>query len=271
MIAIAIIPTHKRTSSVRVARVLDGIMDTVILAQGTKISPTQCSATIIERPCDGLCANRNAGVEYALRDGCDIMFQIDDDVNYPLITVLAMLEIFETEHKIAAVCAESATQAFWNKKVSSNKPFIMAPVASALWAIRTSVLEDVISAFGKPAFECETMEDIHLSMKLWTMGYPIVKLHGDTRLCYSTFVPRLKKTDEQGGQSISERNAHMPKAVEKLQEFVGTDKVLQRCEYSTDDNGNLSYHINYNYRVMMNNSYKRNGNIGYVDNKGRML
>ena len=272
MKVLAGIPTRRRSTAGRAAMQVSTFVDkVVIVSQKAEITSIPSNGEVIERQELGICAPRNFLADLAIQGNYDLLLQIDDDVNFSDEVIKAILRNFAKFPKLGAISSDYRAGAHWNESLKANKEFRISGVASQLWAVSVPALANVMDRFLEPPFHIDALEDIRFSVKLWHLGHPVVRLHMGEGVTHSPFVARLSKTNEQGGQYISERNASMEQAIEEMQPFCGHDQVLRFLNVNDKDPDNLKYRIGYNYNEMTIRSINSHGYMGYSDSKGRVF
>lgn len=269
---IAGIPTRRRSTAGKIADQIAPFVDkVVVVSQKAEVNCKRDDIVVIEAPELGICAPRNLLVDYAIQSDYDLLFQVDDDVNFPDKVITSIIHIAANYPNIGAISSDYRAGAYWNEDVATSQDFRITGVASQLWAVTVPALRSVMSLYEEPPFHIDALEDIRFSMKLWSLGYPVVRLHMGEAVTHSPFVARLSKTNEQGGQYIEERNASMERAIDEMQPFCGKDQVLRFLKVNDKDPDNLKYRIGYNYDEMTIRSVNKHGYMGYNDSKGRIF
>lgn len=264
------IPTRRRSTAGKIATQIAPFVDKVVVAsQKAEVTSVPSSVHVVELPELGICAPRNYFAGLATQGNYDLLFQVDDDINFPDEVIASIIHIAINYPNIGAISSDYRAGAHWNKDLEVNQDFRITGVASQLWAVTVPALLDVMNSYSEPPFYIDALEDIRFSVKLWSLGYPVVRLHMGEAVTHSPFVARLTKTNEQGGQYIEERNASMEKAIDEMQPFCGHSEVLRFLKINTKDPDNLRYRIGYNYPAMIRRSYHKHGFMGYADSKGR--
>ena len=206
-----------------------------------------------------------------MQNNYDLLFQVDDDINFPDEVITSIIHIAANYPNIGAISSDYRAGAHWNKDLDVNQKFRITGVASQLWAVTITALLGVKCLYPEPPFFIDALEDIRFSTKLWSLGYPVVRLHMGKKITHSPFVARLTKTKEQGGQYIEERNESMERAIDEMQSFCGEDQVLKFLRLNDKDPDNLKYRIRYNYEEMTKRSVNKHSYMGYTDSKGRVF
>lgn len=265
------IPTRRRSTSGKIATQLAPYMDEIlIVSQKAEVTSVPSNVHVTERPELGICAPRNYLAEWATKHAeCDLLFQVDDDINFPDSVIENMIHIAAKYPQIGAISSDYRAGAHWSKELKSSTDFRIHGVASQLWAVSIPALIAVMDSYDEPAFFIDALEDIRFSVKLWSLGYPVVRLHLGEKVTHSPFVARLSKTNEQGGQYIEERNASMEEAIEAMQPFCGSGQVLRFLKSNYKNPNDIRYRIGYNYAEMTIRSVNKHGYMGYEDSKGR--
>ena len=266
------IPTRRRSTAGKIAMQISPFADKIaIISQKAEITSVPANGEIFERPELGICAPRNFLAEMAIAGKYDLLFQIDDDINFNDSVIEAILRAFSNFPRLGAVSSDYRAGAHWNKDLQVNQEFRISGVASQLWAVSVTALKDVCDEFDEQPFHIDALEDIRFSVKLWSLGHPVVRIHLGEEVTHSPFVARLSKTNEQGGQYISERNASMQKAINEMQVFCGAGEVLRFLNVNDKDPNNLKYRIRYDYDEMTIRSINHHGYMGYSDSKRRVF
>lgn len=264
------IPTRRRKVG-SIIEVIEPFVDGIVVAsQKSEVTNTSEKCEVVELEERGICYPRNYLTDIALDLKFDWMFQIDDDLKFAPKLMQHLLDIINSPFKIGAVSSDSRVLAHWSESLVTNQTFKISGVASQLWAVNMNAMREVLDKFAEPAFYIDALEDIRFSMKLWDLGWPVVRLHLGDKLVHHPQTARLSKTDSQGGQYISERNASMRWAIEKMQYFCNRETgVLRFLKPNMKSPDNIGYRIGYNYDVMLRNAVDRWGLQGYEDSKGR--
>jgi hypothetical protein len=266
------IPTRRRSTAGKIADQIAPYVDQVIVvSQEAEVICKRNDIEVVERPELGICAPRNYLAEAVYSSDYDWLFQVDDDINFPDKVIESIIHIAAKFPNIGAISSDYRAGAHWSKDLRTTRDFRIHGVASQLWAVSVKALRSVMQAYNESPFHIDALEDIRFSTKLWSLGYPVVRLHMGEKVTHSPFVARLTKTNEQGGQYIEERNDSMQLAIDEMQPFCGKDQVLRFLKVNDKDPDNLKYRIGYNYDEMTIRSVNKHGYMGYKDSKGRIF
>ncbi|MCK4830230.1 hypothetical protein KA005_81685 [bacterium] len=266
------IPTRRRSTAGKIADQIAPFVDKVIVvSQKAEVICKRDDIAVIEAPELGICAPRNLISDFAMKHDYDLLFQVDDDINFPDKVIKSIIHIAANYPNIGAISSDYRAGAHWNRELETSQDFRIHGVASQLWVVSVKALRSVTNLYDEPPFHIDALEDIRFSTKLWSLGYPVVRLHMGEKITHSPFVARLTKTNEQGGQYIEERNASMQLAIDEMQPFCGKDQVLRFLKVNDKDPDNLKYRIGYNYDEMTIRSVNKHGYMGYKDSKGRIF
>jgi hypothetical protein len=259
------IPSKLRSTSGSIADALAAVCDEVmVVSQGATVSFKSQKVNVIEAGLDiGLKKARNIIAEYAIAKDFDITITSDDDLKFPQKVLDYILDIMQ-DTRIASASSCPRVYQNWNKEITSSKPYIVSTHPSQLYAIRTSVLEDI----GQ--YRLETMEDIELGLRMWKYGFPSVRVHtpDDATMTHNPFIARSTKGNEKGGQTENDLKMHLNPSIKYIRDTY--PKFVTNC--ITNAAKPYFYSFRYNWGEIMEVCRKRYGiRIGYYDSKLRIM